>query len=143
MLKVIIMHHIRFPFAESIDLSIVKAGKTTIINCELASSDVEIFQSLNYRKKSIFKRPLVLKFASPTLETYSSQNFDFAVEQICVDHVTNVVKKISVISPHKRTGTILQGYTEFSIVILAPVGFAREYRVKEDNTIINYELIEG
>ncbi len=131
------MKHIRFPFAESIDLSIVKGGKTTIINCELASSDVEIFQSLNYRKKSIFKRPLVLQFSNPLLQTYSALNFDFAVEQICVDHVTNVVKKISVISPHKKTGSFLQGYSEFSIVILAPVGFAREYRVKEDNTLIS------
>ena len=130
------MRHIRFPFADSIDLSIVKGGKTTTINCELASTDVEIFQSLNYRKKSIFKRPLVLQFASPTLQTYSLQNFDFAVEQICVHHETNLVKKIVVINPHKRTGTFLQGFTEFSLVILAPVGFAREYRIKEDNTLI-------
>ena len=130
------MHHIRFPFAESYDLSIIKGGKTTTVNCELATSDVEIFQSLNYRKKSIFKRPLILRFANPLLQTYASLNFDFAVEQICVDHLTNVVKKITVISPHKRSGAFLQGYSEFAIVIFAPVGFARQYQVKEGNTLI-------
>ena len=58
------------------------------------------------------------------------------MEQICVNYKTDIVQKISVINPHKKTGELLQGYSEYSIVIFAPIGFAKQYLIKEDNTTI-------
>lgn len=73
------MKHLQFPFAETVTL-VVKNGKArSSIECELASSEMEIYQSLAYRSKKDFTKPLALVFSSPTVQYLSKQSFDFSL----------------------------------------------------------------
>lgn len=115
------MKHLQFPFAENVSIEVSNGKKKILVNCELASSVIEIFQSLSYRKKKDFKKPLALVFSSPTIQHFSMQSFDFPVVQINVDYQTNLVKKIlDVPKSRKTTGSYIQSHSEFSLVLLIP-----------------------
>lgn len=117
------MKHLKFPFAETVTL-VVKNGKTKLaIDCELASSEIEIYQSLAYRKKKDFTKPLALVFESPTVQYLSKQSFDFPLVQVNVDYQSNLVKKVLHIPKSgKVNGSYIQAYSEFSLVLLIPQG---------------------
>jgi len=130
------MKYLKFPFAEKMTIQVQNGLTKKEIECELASSAVEIFQSLNYRKKEDFVIPLVLKFDSPVIQSLSWQNFSFPVEQICVVYKEHIVKKVNIINTPVNTANFIQGYSEFSFVIFAPLGFSNKYKIIEDKTII-------
>ena len=129
------MKHLSFPFESSTALQIKTGKKKDQLICELATSDIEIYQSLNYRAKKDFKIPLVLQFESPIVQSLSLQNFSFPVEQICIDYRDGKVKKTGIISPSKTQGKFIHGYSEFSLVILAPVGTIKKYGITIDLSV--------
>jgi hypothetical protein len=49
------MKILNFPFSQSAQISIYNDASFNQLECELAVSDIEIFQSLNYRKEKLFK----------------------------------------------------------------------------------------
>jgi hypothetical protein len=130
------MNYVQFPFPDRAILQVKNDSSIRKVECELASSDIQIFQSLSYRKKKDFKLPLVLIFTNPFLQSFSLQNFSFPVEQICVACRENKVKKISVIYPGKESGNYVQGFSEFSLVVLAQIGYFKKYKLIENKTII-------
>lgn len=131
------MKHLKFPFVENVTVEISNGSKKTRISCELASSDVEIFQSLNYRKSKDFDKPLVLLFANANKQYFSLQSFNFPVTQISIDPTTNSVKKKSYIpSTKNKSGYFIQSYCEFSMVILFPDNFDLLQNIVEDKTKI-------
>jgi hypothetical protein len=119
------MKHLQFPFAETVTL-VVKNGKArSRIECELASSEIEIYQSLAYRSKKDFTKPLALVFSSPTVQYLSKQSFDFSLVQVNVDYRSNLVKKVLHLAKSgKSSGSYIQAFSEFSLVLLIPIGHA-------------------
>ena len=130
------MSHLTFPFKKSITIKIINDKIKTSIECEAALTDIEIFQALKYRKKKDFSNPLILKFPNPLLQTFASLNFSFPIELIAVDHKTHLVKKAQPIKPTKAKGAFIQGFSEFSLVLLAPIGFGKKHKIEVDKTII-------
>jgi uncharacterized membrane protein (UPF0127 family) len=134
------MKSLQFPFNKSIALSIINDSIVNQLECELANTDLEIFQSLNYRKEKYFKKPLALKFSNPLAKSFTKQSFEFPVEQITVDYKNNVVKSIATIYPntHKLniTNQNLTSYTDYSLVILAPKGLAKSINIQVAKTKI-------
>lgn len=126
------MKHLPFPFEESATLVINNGGTKKTVDCELATSDIEIFQSISYRKK--LQRPLILKFATDRLQSFSLQGYSFDVEQICITPETFIVKSANTLKKRKDEGKFIQGYSEFAFVILAPIGFIKKQRIKTGKT---------
>ena len=130
------MSKLNTPFPNETTIIIRNPKKTTKIRTELASSDIEIYQALNYRKKKEFTKPLTLKFNNPLLQSFVKFNFLFPVELIAIDYKTHQVKKIQLIEVKKHTGDFIQGFSEYSIVILAPKGFCKTHHIEENCTFI-------
>jgi uncharacterized membrane protein (UPF0127 family) len=106
------MQILQFPFKQTATLNIANTLQTKHLDCELATTDIEIFQSLNFRTKEEFKKPLVLVFSNPNAQSFSRINFQFPVEQIAVDSDSHVVKEITTIYPahHKETSIMVLSY---------------------------------
>ena len=130
------MKYLPFPFEQSTSLVIKTAKSINILTAELASSDVEIFQSLNYRAAKDFKSPLVLQFSNPLIQSLSLQQFKFDAEQILIEEGSNVVRGVQLIKKAKASGKYVQAYAGFSLAILAPVGFAKKFGIELNKTII-------
>jgi hypothetical protein len=128
------MKHLPFPFEESAILLINNGETKKTADCELATSDIEIFQSILYRKK--LEKPLILKFATDRLQSFSLQGYKFDIEQICITPETFIVKSATTLKKRKDEGRFIQGYSEFAFVILAPIGFIKKYKVQTDKTKI-------
>lgn len=112
--------HLPFPFSKKATIQLTTGKKSQIIECELASSVIEIFQSLSFRKKNQFKQPLLLKFENPLQQTFSLQTFNFDVIQACFDCETGLAKKIAPIRKSSSKAAFVQSYAEFSYVLLLP-----------------------
>jgi len=113
--------------------------KTQIIECELASSVIEIFQSLCFRKKNQFKQPLLLKFDNPLQQTFSRQTFSFDVIQACFDYETGLAKKIATIRKSSGKAAFVQSFAEFSYVLLLPADAQLGRRIVVNQTKISIE----
>ena len=132
------MKHLQFPFAEKVTIELTNGKKKVLVDCELASSEIEIFQSLSYRTKKDFKKPLVLLFDNPTTQYLSRQSFNFPVIQINVSYSSNLVKKVSFVpKSNKENGQYIQSFSEFSIVLLLPVDSVLKKLIVENKTIIS------
>ena len=130
------MNHLPYPFEKSASLKIKTASKQNSFNVEIADSEIEIFQSLNFRTSKEFKAPLVLKFENPLVQSLSLQKFKFDAEQILVEDGSNIVRGIQLIKKVKGSGKYIQAYAGFSIAILAPIGFAKKFGIVLNKTII-------
>ena len=131
------MKHLQFPFAENVTIEITNGNKKVLVDCELASSEIEIFQSLSYRTKKDFKEPLALLFDNPTTQYLSRQSFNFPVVQVNVNHENNLVKKISLVQKsNKENGQYIQSYAEFSLVLLLPLDSELNKIIVENKTLI-------
>ena len=119
------MKYLNTPFERSIQLEIKNGLRKFTIDCELAASEIEIFQSASFRTKSQFRKPLVLKFSNPLVQAFSLQQFQFDVVQVCVGFEDSVVTKVSFIPAYKDKGTFIQCFSGFSMVLfLEPNHFA-------------------
>ncbi len=131
------MKHLKFPFAENGTIEISNGKKKVLVDCELASSEIEIFQSLSFSTKKDFKKPLVLLFDNPTTQYLSRQPFNFAVIQVNVDHGNNLVKKVSLVPKSiKEKGQYIQSYAEFSLVLLLPLDAELKKLIVENKTFV-------
>ena len=131
------MKHLQFPFAENVTIEITNGNKKVLVDCELASSEIEIFQSLSYRTKKDFKEPLALLFDNPTTQYLSRHSFNFPVVQVNVNHENNLVKKISLVQKsNKENGQYIQSYAEFSLVLLLPFDSELKKIIVENKTLI-------
>lgn len=130
------MSKLNIPFEQSVTLLISNDKKQLKIKTELASSDIEIYQALNYRTKKEFVQPLTLKFSNPLAQSFVKINFLFPVELISIDYITNKVKKIQLIPTQKDTGDFIQGFSEYSVVVFAPRGFSKTNKIEEGVTSI-------
>jgi uncharacterized membrane protein (UPF0127 family) len=137
------MKHLQFPFAEKVTIEITNDKKKVLVDCELASSEIEIFQSLSYRTKKDFKNPLVLLFDNPTTQYLSRQSFNFPVIQVNVSFSSNLVKKVSFVpKSNKENGQYIQSYAEFSLVVLLPKDFHLVNQIKENKTTLKISRAE-
>ena len=130
------MSQLNIPFNQSTSLIVSKGKQPLKIKTELACSDIEIFQALNYRTKKEFTKPLTLKFSNPLAQSFVKINFSFPVEMIAVDYLTNKVKKTQFIPAKKEGGDFIQGFSEYSVVVFAPKGFYKNNKIQEGETII-------
>ncbi len=130
------MSKLKIPFQNETSVIIKNAKDSFKIKTELASYDIEIFQSLNYRNKKDFLKPLTLKFSNPLVQSYVKMNFMFSVEIIAIDYITHKVKKIQLLKASKHPGDFIQGFSEYAIVIFAPRGFVKKHKIEENLTII-------
>lgn len=135
------MQALSYPFSKSIQLKISNDTVVNQVECELANSDLEIFQSLNYRKKKHFNKPLALLFSNPLAKSFSKQAFEFPVEQIVVDYKNNTVKSIDTIYPEltkqtKNPFDTFKAYSDCSLVILAPEGLTKSKKIQVAKTKI-------
>lgn len=130
------MSQLNTPFEHLATLLISKGKNQLKIETELASSDIEIFQSLNYRRKKDFTQPLTLKFSNPLAQSFVKINFLFPVELISIDYITNKVKKIQLIPTNENKGDFIQGFSEYSVAVFAPRGFSKTNKIEEGVTSI-------
>jgi len=131
------MKHLKFPFAETTTVVVKNRKKSFTVECELASSEIEIFQSLAYRKKKDFTKPLALVFSSPTVQYFSKQSFDFPLVQVNVDYHSNLVKKVLPIPrSSKVNGNYIQAFSVFSLVLLIPANSDLINQIVLDETVI-------
>lgn len=124
------MNFLSYPFPNDSKIIISSGSKQKTYNCESAASKVEVFQSLCYRKAKDFNKPLVLIFDDPHSQNLSMIDYKFDVEQIFVNYYTGTVNKINVLYSNKKSNLFIQGYSEFSMVILAPKGFVKSQKIK-------------
>jgi hypothetical protein len=85
------MQHLSYPFDQTAKLKINNGSKKILLEAELASSEIEICQSLNYRQPEEFIQPLVIRFQSPDIQYFSRQSFAFPVLQVCAEKKTGLV----------------------------------------------------
>ena len=130
------MSQLNTPFEQSATILVSASKKQLKLKTELASSDIEIFQALNYRTKKDFTQPLTLKFSNPLAQSFVKINFSFTVEMIAVDYLTNKVKKTQFIPAKKEEGDFIQGFSEYALVVFAPKGFCKSNKIQEGETII-------
>jgi uncharacterized membrane protein (UPF0127 family) len=131
--------HLPFPFSKKATIQLTTGKKTQIIECELASSVIEIFQSLCFRKKNQFKQPLLLKFDNPLQQTFSRQTFSFDVIQACFDYETGLAKKIAPIRKSSGKAAFVQSFAEFSYVLLLPADAQLGRSIAVNQTKISIE----
>jgi hypothetical protein len=131
------LQHLPFPFSKKVIVRLTTGKKTLIVECELASSVIEIFQSLSFRKKNQFKQPLLLKFENPLQQTFSRQTFDFDVIQVCFDYETGLAKKIAPIRKSSGKAAFVQSFAEFSFVLLLPPNAQLVRRILVNQTKIS------
>ena len=127
------MKHLSFPFINTCELQLKTKVAEKVITCELAESVVELFQSLNFRKAKDFTVPLVLKIENPNIQSSVLTNYFFPVEHICIDE-NNIVDKTYTQFVSKTTAPFVQSFSGFKLIVLAPVGFVKKYKVKEKET---------
>ncbi|MDQ6757500.1 MAG: hypothetical protein M3004_11255 [Bacteroidota bacterium] len=128
--------HLKFPFSQTCLIQIRKKKIEKSVTCELAQSVIEIFQSLKFREKKDFIIPLVLKFENPNIQSFVLSDYAFSVEHICIDE-NNIVDKLYTQPFSKIEATFIQGYSSFKFIILAPVGFIKDYKIEEKTTAIS------
>jgi hypothetical protein len=128
------MNHLSAQFPQSIKLQLTTGKRQKLVECELANTSIEIMLSLTDRTS--IEKPLVLYLSNPLVQSFSRHKFNFPVEQICVDYKTNQVTKYAVLYPSKYKGDFIQAYSEFSMVILAPLGYFPKRFIVEDETIV-------
>ncbi len=130
------MSQLNTPFQQSETLFVTGTKQQIKIKTELAISDIEIFQALNYRSKKEFIQPLTLKFNNPLAQSFVKLNFSFTTELIAVDYITHKVKKIQLLPAKNQSGHFIQGFSEYSIVVFTPKGFCKANKIVEGKTII-------
>jgi uncharacterized membrane protein (UPF0127 family) len=123
---------LQFPFESTCVLQI----KGEKITCELAVSTIEIFQSLNYRSEKDFTTPLVIKFENPNIQSYVLSNYTFPVEHICVSE-NKIIERVYIQATSNSNANFIQAFSGYDFVILAPIGFIKQYDIKENETRIN------
>jgi hypothetical protein len=131
--------HLPFPFSKKAIIRLTTGKKTLIVECELASSVIEIFQSLSFRKKNQFKQPLLFKFENPLQQTLSRQIFSFDVIQACFDYETGLAKKIAPIRRSSDKAAFIQSFAEFSFVLLLPADAQLARSILVNQTKISIE----
>jgi hypothetical protein len=121
------MKYLETPFEGNVTIQIQNGRRKDYIDCELATSEIEIFQSASFRKPNQFKRPLVLKFSNPLVQTFCLQQFQFDTIQVLVD-TEYLVKRASFLPKYKSGGSFIQCYSGFSMVIFfnATSNFAKQ-----------------
>ena len=134
------MQHLNYPFDQTVTLNITTDGKKILLETELASSEMEIYQSLNYRKPDEFTRPLVLLFQNPNIQYFSKQAFAFPVVQVCCEKKTGLVKRVALITqPTNFEGNFIQCYSEFLLVLYLPPNAPVLKQIKTGSTIIRFK----
>lgn len=134
------MQHLNYPFDQTVTLNITTGGKKILFEAELASSEIEIYQSLNFRKPDEFNRPLVLRFQNPNIQYFSKQSFAFPVVQVCCEKKTGLVKRVAPIAePTNSEGNCIQCYSEFMLVLFLPPNAPILKQIKTGSTIIRFK----
>jgi hypothetical protein len=133
------MQHLSYPFDQTAKLKITNGSKKFLLEAELASSEIEIYQSLNYRLPDEFIQPLVLRFQNPDIQYFSRQSFAFPVVQVCVDWKTELVKRVASIAAQANTGgNFIQCYSEFLLVLFLPPNARVLKQIKTGSTTIRF-----
>ena len=99
------------------------------VECDLADDPVAAFRSLQRVQRKDFVRPLILKPDDPDLPMLVYSSFPFPVEQICITRFTRRIEKLGTIAPSATCGQFIQSFTGHSMIILAPEGFIKKYRI--------------
>ena len=133
--------YLPFPFAHKAEIIIENESGITTIEAELASSEIEIFQSACYRTTDL-EKPLVLLFSDPTIEHFTLQNYKIPVEQLFVEYETNKIVGVYWLKPKKDAGNEVQAFTGLRCVILAKSGFSEINNISFDHTTIMIKTID-
>ena len=128
--------HLSFPFARNAEITIKRKTRVIKIQAELATSEIEIFQSACYRTSKDIQKPLVLLFDNPAIQSFTLQNYQTPIEQILVEVDTNNVVGVFWLKSQQVAGNHIQGFTGLRCVILANPGFAEKNKISLDDTII-------
>lgn len=129
------MSYLQFPFKGRCFVRISTGKKMQTVECELATSVIEIFQSLSFRQPGEFQMPLVLKFADPDSQSFVLSRYNFLIEQIPIDK-NGKVSGYSIVPAGTSPGNYIQAFSSFQYLIQASLGFAKKYHINE-NTLIN------
>ena len=110
------------------------------VTCDLADDPVAAFRSLQMKPRTEFVRPLILKPDDPDLPMLVYSSFHYPVEQICITRSTRRIEKLGTLAPSTTCGQFIQSFTGHSMVILAPEGFMKKYKIDRIETDIEISL---
>ena len=110
------------------------------VECDLADDPVAAFRSLQMKPRREFVRPLILKPDDPDLPMLVYSSFLYPVEQICITRSTRRIEKLGTLAPSTTCGQFIQSFTGHSMVILAPRGFMKKYKIDRIETDIEISL---
>jgi len=110
------------------------------VECDLADDPVAAFKSLQTKPRNEFVRPLILKPDDPDLPMLVYSSFPYPVEQICITRSTRRIEKLGTLAPSATCGQFIQSFTGHSMVILAPEGFMKKYKIDRIETDIEISL---
>ncbi len=110
------------------------------VECDLADDPVAAFKSLQMKPRKEFVRPLVLKPDDPALPMLVYSSFPYPVEQICITRSTRRIEKLGTLAPSTTCGQFIQSFTGHSMVILAPEGFMKKYKIDRIENHIEISL---
>ena len=111
------------------------------VECDLADDPVTAFRSLQRVQRKDFVRPLILKPDDPDLPMLVYSSFLFPVEHICITRFTRRVEKLGTIAPSTTCGQFIQSFTGHSLVILAPEGFIKKYKINRIDTDTEFNMV--
>jgi len=134
------MSHVSFPFKKLGSITIINGNSKNSIKSfqvEVAESTYEIFQSLNIRKISDFKKPLLLKIKDPWLQNFVLFDNEFPIEVLTFNS-DNVLSNVFIIPAKSAGGFFIKSFSGFGMVLLSKPS---DNISKKYNMVINHTSI--
>lgn len=126
------MKHLPIPFEQQAEITIKQGARILCrFNTELATSPIEHFQGLLYRKEVQSNSPVTFIFENPALPGYVNTNVPFEVDVIQFDekgHITHLGQ----LAPSKSSGIFITAFLTKHLLI-APKGFIKKYKIISAN----------
>lgn len=129
------MKHLPIPFEQTAIVTI-KLGSKLILKfeSELATSPIEHFQGLLYRKKLKDDHGVLLVFENTALPTYVNTKVQFAVDTIQFDEKGEITH-LGSLQPSKSSGVFITSY-QAKHLLMVPSGFIKKYKLISSNESI-------
>lgn len=126
------MKHLPIPFEQQAEITIKQGARLLCrFNTELATSPIEHFQGLLYRKELKSNSSVTFIFENPSLPGYVNTNVPFDVDVIQFDengHITH----LGHLAPSKSAGIFITAFLTNNL-LMAPKGFIKKHKIISAN----------
>ena len=133
------MKYLPIPFEQKATITIKQGSKLTAkFESELATSPIEQFQALLYRKELKENSGVVFILENPAMPTYINTKVPFEVDTIQFDEKGEITH-LGTLQPSKSPGTFITAFQTKHILML-PLGFNKKHKLISVNDSKNKKL---